>query len=191
MLITKSFLRNESQKRGITNYSLNSVLNENQKLKNTLKGYDVFISHSFLDQDLILTLVSLFNDCGYSVYVDWINDSALDRSNVNKKTAKLVKERIAQSKCLAYVVTSNTSKSKWCPWELGVADGFLKGRASILPILDQSTNFKGQEYLGIYPHIDYAGVQNGKNDFWVNDPDDINTYVSLRSWISGNSLIRH
>lgn len=52
----------------------------------------MFISHSFLDKRLILTLIDLFNNAGYSVYVDWINDKNLDRNNVSSKTANVIKK---------------------------------------------------------------------------------------------------
>ncbi|WP_429948449.1 toll/interleukin-1 receptor domain-containing protein [Enterococcus sp. AZ101] len=191
MIITKSFLKTESEKRNITNFSQKKILSENLAIKSVNKNYDVFISHSFLDKDLVLTLVRLFNEAGYSVYVDWIEDIELDRSNVTKKTATLVRSRISQSKSLAYIATTNISNSKWCPWELGIADGMLNEKASILPILDNGSNFNGQEYLGIYPHIDYQKGTNGKQEFWINDPDDSTQYVSLRAWINGKQPYKH
>lgn len=86
----------------------------------------MFISHSFLDKKLILTLIDLFNNAGYSVYVDWINDKTLDRNNVSPKTAKVIKNRISDCKGLSYIATGNIINSKWCPWELGLADGYAK-----------------------------------------------------------------
>ena len=54
------------------------------------------ILHSFLDKRLILTLIDLFNNVGYSVYVDWINDKNLGRNNVSPKTANVIKNRISK-----------------------------------------------------------------------------------------------
>lgn len=34
---------------------------------------------------------------------------------------------------LSYIAISNIVNSKWCPWELGYADG-KKNKAAILPI---------------------------------------------------------
>lgn len=191
MIITKGFLKNESQKRNITSFSQRSILNENLITKSTNQNYDIFISHSFLDKELVLTLVELFNEAGYSVYVDWIEDTALDRTNVTKKTADLVRSRISQSKSLAYIATANISNSKWCPWELGFADGKLDNRAAILPILDDDHSFNGQEYLALYPHIDYTKTTGGKPEFWVNDSNDSSIYVSLKSWIKGMQPYKH
>lgn len=83
-------------------------------------------------------------------------DAQLDRNAVNKKTSEVLRARMDASKSLAYVATSNVSQSKWCPWELGYEDGKTRGRCAILPVLDGSLSlFKGQEYLSLYPHIEY------------------------------------
>ena len=46
-----------------------------------------FFSHSYLDKTLVYAVVDLFNQAGYSVYVDWIEDQQLDRSKVTAATA--------------------------------------------------------------------------------------------------------
>lgn len=193
MILTKNFLKNEARRREILVESQNRILNFNKVIYAENRGYDLFISHSYLDKELILTLVEIFNQANYSVYVDWINDSLLDRLNVTAKTAKVIKNRINESKGLAYIATSNITNSKWCPWELGIGDGLLQGRACILPILEEySTIFKGQEYLGIYPYIEYAKVADSNTyDFWVIDSEDTNRYNSLKNWLDGNELISH
>ena len=192
MILTQEYLRQQSYKRNIDAYSQREIMNENINIFFEKGRYDLFISHSFLDKELILTLVKLFNENRYSVYVDWIHDSSLDRTNVTPKTAKIIKERILQCKGLAYIATSNIVNSKWCPWELGLGDGLHKGRSCILPVIKQGSAFKGTEYIGIYPYIEYEKVQ-GKNsyDFWVIDPEDSSKYDSLRNWINGNSLEKH
>lgn len=93
MILTNEFLRKESIKRDINNASETRILNENYAVFSKKESYDLFISHCFLDKKLILTLIDLFNNAGYSVYVDWINDKTLDRNNVSPKTAKVIKNR--------------------------------------------------------------------------------------------------
>lgn len=48
----------------------------------------------------------------YYVYVDWIEDKHLDRKNVNRETAEVLKSRRSHSKCLFYVTTENSTNSK-------------------------------------------------------------------------------
>jgi hypothetical protein len=156
---------------------------------NSTEQYDLFISHSFKDRELIIGLSYLFKMAGYKVYIDWIDDKGLDRNNVTAATAQLIKNRIRASKGMAYVSTANSTTSKWCPWELGVSDG-LKGKVCILPVMNSS--FKGQEYLGLYPFLDYERTQDkGRYEFWVNDQNDSNKYAPLRSWLQGSPLTTH
>lgn len=169
------------------------ILNENKIIFNKSNKYDVFLSHSYLDRSLVYTLVKLFNNAGYSVYVDWMIDTALDRNNVTALTASKLRCRMQNCDGLAYIATSNIVQSKWCPWELGYVDGNKNGRCAILPVLKNSnTQFKGQEYLGLYPYIDYAPI-NGKEkyEFWVNDPQDSRKYVSLKEWLTGKEPYEH
>ena len=152
--------------------------------------YDLFISHSFQDKELVAGLAHLFSEAGYTVYIDWLDDSKLDRTNVTPDTAKTIKNKIEGSKGTAYISTSNSTSSKWCPWELGVSDGY-NGKVCILPIMESST-FKGQEYLGLYPYLDYETIQGtGKYGFWVTDQDNKQKYVSLREWLDGKDLYIH
>ncbi len=143
--------------------------------------YDLFISHSFKDKNLVIGLKHLFEKAGYKVYIDWVDDVQLDRSRVNESTAITIKNRMKICKALVYVSTVNTPSSKWCPWELGLGDGMLN-KVCILPVM--KNNYKGQEYLSLYPYLEYANYAN-KNvkDFWLYDQNDSEKYILLKSWI--------
>ena len=58
-------------------------------------------------------------------------------------TANVIKKRISNCKGLSYIATRNIINSKWCPWELGLADGMLNGKSCILPVMEESSTFKG------------------------------------------------
>lgn len=166
------------------------ILYENTRLYSSKDKYDLFLSHSYLDKELIYYLIELFNESGYSVYVDWKVDTQLDRSKVNADTADLLRTRMQDCQGLAYVSTTNITQSKWCPWELGYVDGNKNGRCAILPIM-KAKSFKGQEYLGLYPYIDYETNKSGRREFWVNDPTDNQKYVALRDWLTGMNPRSH
>lgn len=123
------------------------------------------------------------------MYVDWMVDTQLDRSNITANTATSLRERMDDCQGLAYVATANISNSKWCPWELGYVDGKHNGRCAILPVLENKmSEFNGQEYLGMYPYIDYEKrKKDGKYDFWVNDPNVHQKYISLKQWLNGEN----
>ncbi len=150
MILTKEYL-NQGVKKSLEFSSSRRIILESSNKSALDHGYDMFISHSYLDRDAIEYLIELFDEAGYSVYVDWVNDKQLDRDFVTDETARILKERLYMSKGLAYVSSHNIASSKWCPWELGLADG-MKGKACIFPILESKrTDFKGMEFLGLYP----------------------------------------
>lgn len=152
----------------------------------TYTTYDLFISHSFKDKDLVVGLYYMFDRAGYNVYIDWIDDASLNRENVTDQTAAIIRQRIRQSKGLSYIATANITSSKWCPWELGVSDG-MHGRACILPVLYGT--FKGQEYLGLYPYLEYKDSSEVlRADFYIHSHRDSSRYISLRNWLNGQSV---
>lgn len=194
MLLNKRYLTNLAQRSRMDSSSVrNQVLNENNHIFSAKSAYDLFLSHSYLDKSLVYTIVDLFNNAGYSVYVDWLVDVHMDRNNVTPETAKALRSRMDTCRGLAYISTANISTSKWCPWELGYMDGKQQGRCAILPVLDNETSvFSGQEYLGVYPFIDYEISKEGKTyDFWVIDPVNKQKYVSLKEWLKGKEPHEH
>ena len=189
MIISEKYLLEQSIKRNIYEYEEQRklIFTENTNIMNTSNKYDIFLSHSSLDKKLLLTLMSMFNDAGYSVYVDWIEDKQLDRNNVNRNTAQILRHRMNNSQGLAYIATSNSAHSRWCPWELGYFDGKNKGRCCILPIME-SESFRGQEYLSLYPYLDYNIIDGTqKYEFWVNDPENKDEYITLSDWLDGKN----
>lgn len=194
MILSQPYLLRIAKAQGISSTPSQTILNENSRIysSSTYKSYDIFLSHSSLDKQLAVALLSLFNMAGYSVYVDWIEDPYLDRSNVTKITARKIQERMECSRGLNYVATSNSSQSKWCPWELGFFDKKSAGRCAILPVMEHEVSiFKGQEYLGLYPYIEYEKMLGkDKYNFWVHEPDTTK-YVILSRWLNGVDPFEH
>ena len=162
--VTKSFTKNEI-------YSCESL---------GADKFDIFLSHSYLDQDIILGLKGYLEEKGLSVYIDWINDNQLERDSVNEDTAETLRKRMQQCKALLFATSSNSSTSKWMPWECGYFDG-INGKIAILPIskVDESS-FKGQEYLGLYPYIDVSS-----SVIWVNGTKS--GFCNIKDWLNGKS----
>jgi len=166
-----------------------SLLNENtteqRSFSSAQKVYDIFLSHSSSDAEIVVGLKLTLEDLGYSVYVDWIEDPKLDRAQVSKTTASTLKTRMKQCKSLIYAFSENASNSKWMPWELGYFDG-IRGTAAVLPISKGSkSNFQGSEYLGLYYYIDIDTTQGGSGKIlWVSE--STTKYVQFDSWLSGS-----
>ena len=133
-------------------------------------------------KELILGMKGIFEDMGYSVYIDWIEDPQLDRSTVSSKTAEKLKQRMESSKSLFYVTTDNSVQSKWMPWECGYFDGF-KEKVAIVPVKSSSASnqYSGQEYLGLYPYCVRQNNNAGKSMLWIRT--DGNTYIDYDTWV--------
>ena len=164
--------------------SAGTILNERILAKANVEQFDIFLSHSLTDQNLILGIWLSLEDMGYEVYVDWIHDRQLSRDNVTKETAQVLRRRMRGSKSLLFVTTANSSSSKWMPWELGYKDG-QNNHAAILPVSQNDANsYSGQEYLGIYPYITKDTAQGEVKDrLWINESSTC--YVSFDAWLSG------
>lgn len=120
------------------------------------KHFDIFICHTSKDYKEIMQLKAYFKiKENKEAYVDWIDDPELDRSDISEKTATRLQIRMQNSDKLYFVISKNSSVSKWMPWELGYFNG-RKGKENILiyPIIDNEEeevfNFIGQEYLKLY-----------------------------------------
>ena len=178
--ITKSELRDIGKKQTNIYKNASMILAEEYKSFNSYKTYDIFLSHSSKDSELILGLKKyLEENFKLSVYVDWIEDKQLDRSKVNKKTAETLRGRMKNCKSLIYATSENSigvNGSRWMPWELGYFDGLKRGKVAVMPIQDnRSDEFKGEEYLQLYDLVekpyslmDTLKVDNRNLSQWVN-----------------------
>ena len=79
--------------------------------------FDVFLSHSYDDAEVILGVKKIMESIGLKVYVDWIDDAGLDRGNVTRKTAAILRMRMRNSSSLVYAHSESSGDSKWMPWE--------------------------------------------------------------------------
>lgn len=190
-IIRRKDLQNKVIQKSLNSYSSKQkIINEAAEFS-SLKTYDIFLSHSYLDVTEIDALYEDIKEMGFSVYIDWKEDHQLDRSKVTPETAKVLRERMNACRCLLYVATDNTTNSRWCPWELGYLDG-KKGKSAILPILDidyNTNSYKGTEYLGIYPYVTKSKSNAGDTTLWVYE--DENTYVRLDLWLEGTKPYKH
>jgi hypothetical protein len=185
-LFTSSYLKNKYSATLITEQKRQFSAVDKSKLR-----FDIFLSHSFLDREEVLGLYRELTEMGFSVYVDWIVDADLDRNNVTKATAELIKNRMKNSKSLLLAISTNAEMSKWMPWELGFVDGNTD-RCAIVPISQDNLSlysFNRIEYLKLYPFIQRNTMVNTNiYKLWV--CDDENSYVIFDSWLTGANPFR-
>ena len=186
MSFTERNIRDRAQKemqRSINRFKTkNQVLNDSASNFNKNIKYDVFLSHSSKDSELVLGVKVTLEDLGYSVYVDWIDDAQLDCSKVDKNTAQLLRERMKASNSLFYITTDNSETSKWMPWECGYFDG-IKEKVAILPIQKYSFSqeYNGQEYLSLYPYCIKGNDTNKRERLWIHN--DNKYYLVFEKWL--------
>lgn len=113
-----------------------------------------FLCHSHKDRQLALGLQQMLAESGLDLYIDWQDASMPD--NPNATTAARLRERIVDCELFLFLATENSMASRWCPWELGYADGKKPTeKIGIVPTRSGSTTH-GNEYLGLYRHIEVA-----------------------------------
>lgn len=145
-------------------------------------AFDIFLSHSINDKKVVEGIYIELTNMGYSVYVDWIIDPDLDRNNVTKETAELVRKRMRSSKKLLLAMSTNATLSKWIPWELGFIDGNVNNCAlfPVAPGTETKDNFERREYLLLYPYFKKARM--GVRDELLLIESD-NSFVTIDNWI--------
>lgn len=183
MILTKAFLNEQVQKRAI----FESIDEQSLKIRDE---YDVFISYSSNDKNFAILIYQLLEKHGYTAYID-LNDPILNPQKVSDKTAERLIDKMRKCKGLLYLYSRSSSVSKWCPWEVGIFSGIKNFRCANLPIINnKGENFRNQEYLELYPYIEFEKIQDkDMYDFWVCESEVI--YTNLRDWLNGGQLRSH
>lgn len=113
-----------------------------------------FLSHSHKNADLAKGVQSFLQAEGWEVYIDW-EDTAMPESP-NRETAQRIQAKIRDLNWFLFLATRNSMESRWCPWEIGYADGVKPyDNILILPTSDNSGTH-GNEYLQLYRRLDTA-----------------------------------
>lgn len=179
-LYTKSYLRR---------IAATETMNESTRLysQRDLRHdtFDIFLSHRFLDREEVRGMYLELTRKGLSVYVDWIVDPHLDRTNVTKDTAETVRKRLHASRSLLLAFSTNSSLSKWMPWELGYVDGHTQ-RCAIAPVSEvNQDSFDRTEYLLLYPMLLKEGsYPQESGPGYITEARS--TYVDLSGWLRGS-----
>jgi len=166
MPLKQQDLLRESQKYA----SLEKTANFGIALESIQHRKKAFLCHSHKDVDLVKGLVVSFREKNVDLYVDWLD--TLMPETTNKETAKNLQQRIKQADMFLFLATRNSMSSRWCPWEIGYADGVGKV-PHILPTIDKYSVTHGNEYLTLYPRIDLGIIENiQKNVFAIFAPGE-------------------
>lgn len=138
----------------------------------------VFLSHSHLDADYVKDVVAFLRNRGVSCYVDWMDESMPEKTS--GLTAVRIKEKITSNDKFIFLATNNSIASKWCNWEIGYGDAKkYMDKIAIFPLKESNGDWKGNEYLQIYPYIYESDISKGT--YWVKTPDG--KVIRLDEWL--------
>jgi hypothetical protein len=114
-----------------------------------------FLSHSHKDSALAKGLQGFLQSKAWLVYIDW-EDLSMP-SKPNRETAQKIKDKIKRFDWFFYLATANSASSRWCPWEIGYADGVKDiDKIVIIPTRDSAGRNHGNEYLDLYRNVNVA-----------------------------------
>ena len=150
----------------------------------------VFLSHKHSDLKDLQGVMGLLKEYGVKVYIDSMDNKM--PKETSGETAKRIKEVIKYCKKFILLATEDAIESYWCNWELGFGDTHkYKSNLAILPIKEigeSDYQYKGNEYLQIYPKINYRTAfinfkgHYFKSGYYVENPDD-NYITELSVWL--------
>lgn len=191
-IITESEFRNIAYQNSGTR-GLQGFVNESRTFSKTTSTTSIFLSHSHKDKNKVEQAKIFFENLGISIYVDWM-DSTMPEST-SGITATRIKSKIQENEKFVLLATNLAINSKWCNWEVGVGDIYKlsKDNIAILGLADNNRHWNGNEYLQIYPSIEYENG-NSKNNagsyipkgYYVLYPPNSNgsrTFITLEKWL--------
>ena len=137
----------------------------------------VFLSHKHSDlkelKDIIGFLRHFYD---VDIYIDSMDDNMPKKTS--GETAKRIKKIIEKSDMFILLATDDAIESKWCNWELGFGDAKkYRDRIALFPIKEKGAfdcQYKGNEYMQIYPFITYC---NGSETYTDGMPVKAGYYV--------------
>lgn len=152
MILTESKLRRLTQNVSIFSESISQT----RTFSATNSKLSVFLSHKHSDFEHLKRIKYLLEYLNTSVYVDWADPSM--QHPTDRKTAETLKKKIERYDKFIFIATDAAIDSKWCNWEIGYGDAqkYKQGKIAISPIRQDDREWKGNEYLQLYPSIEYS-----------------------------------
>lgn len=147
----------------ISQFELRNAAARNLSLKNQrTRAYGQktgFLCHSHKDRDMALGLQQWLKEQGMELYIDW-QDASMPETP-DGTTAARIRNVIRGADVFLFLSTNDSMSSRWCPWELGFADGVKHNdQIAVIATRDNSGKYYGNEYMQLYRRIDQATAGN-------------------------------
>lgn len=120
----------------------------------SLGAKTAFLCHSHHDVDLAKGLVTLLTQAGWRIYIDWADTEMPETPD--RETAKHIQQKIVELDYFLFLATANSMASRWCPWEIGYADGKKAIERILLVRTTDGNRTHGSEYLQLYRNLDLS-----------------------------------
>jgi hypothetical protein len=133
-----------------------------------------FLCHSSKDNALATGLVSLLQEAGWDVYVDYEDSSMPEKPD--RTTADTIQKKIVSMDFFLFLATPSSVMSRWCPWEIGYADGCKPNESIWVVQTEENGNVYGNEYLDLYRSVDFSN----KDQLAVWDPGQSSSGTVLK-----------
>jgi TIR domain len=160
---------------------LKGVVNETRNFSKSASVTSIFLCHAHTEKSIVEQAKLFFENLGISIYVDW-EDQSMPEKPDGTTAINIKNQIISKNEKFVVLATNNAIASKWCNWEIGIADPFKNPdkKMALLPIADNNKTWNGNEYLQIYPRIELSAVFTGEYVVWY--PNGTNE--SLKAWIT-------
>lgn len=151
MILTESKLRELTSRATI----LSEARIQTRYFSDVNRRLSVFLSHKHSDLEYLERVRYILESLNAHVYVDWA-DPAMQHPT-NRTTAEVLKEKIERYDKFIFIASDAAISSKWCNWEIGYGDAhkYKQDKIAIFPIRQDNREWAGNEYLQLYPSIEY------------------------------------
>ena len=193
MIFERGYFNSDKIEKAIINESLSETRNFSFKNKIQYKP-TIFLSHKHSDLEDLQGVMGMLEELGAKIYIDSMDNKMPEQTS--GETAQRIKEVVKYCKKFVLLATESAIESYWCNWELGIGDTFKYiDHIAILPMKEKGeydSQYKGNEYLQIYPKIDYhkafTNLQGHffKEGYYVSTPKDKNGrffLTELQVWL--------
>jgi len=124
----------------------------------TIGAKSAFLCHSHKDAEFAKGFINMLNESGWKIYVDWADTEMPETPD--RETAEKIQKRIRELDFFLFLATPHSVASRWCPWEIGYANGVKHiDSLIVVPTIDSTGRHFGNEYLQMYRHIDLADTR--------------------------------
>ena len=151
MIVTESKLRSLTPQVGM----VTEARAQTRYFSDSIHKLSVFLSHKHDELEHLERVRYLLEKLHTSVYVDWV-DPAMQHPT-DRKTAEALKDKIKKYDKFIFIASDAAIDSEWCNWEIGFGDAhkYEQDKIALFPIKQDDRKWTGNEYLQLYPSIEY------------------------------------